>query len=170
MTKKLSDDDKALFRRMMKGVTPLGAPPAPNTTTPTTQERHSPHQPRYLRIRSEFTGEQSIEFAQPGLQQRLLKRFSQGKLGIDAKLDLHNLVTEEAIEALDDFILEGSQNHWRCVLIIHGKGYSGKTGSARLKNLVYDYAVDHKKVLALHSAIGKHGGTGASYLLLKQTK
>ncbi len=170
MTKKLSDHDKALFERAMKkkGIIPKGEEKPQRKRDPVIEGKVTPSPPRYLNVRSEFAGNDCMAFAQAGLQQRLLKQFRLGKLLIDNSLDLHNLTSDEAIEALDQFVDEAHRNHWRCVLIIHGKGYSSKNNTATLKNLTYDYAKEHERILALHSAIQSHGGTGASYLLLKK--
>lgn len=91
------------------------------------------------------------------------RRFVRGQVPIEARCDLHgyNRVDAQAMlhDYLDDCVAEGDS----CVLLIHGKGEV-------LKDMVSEELQYHPMVLAYASAIPKHGGTGAIYIMLKKAK
>ena len=100
------------------------------------------------------------------LQQQHITR---GLLNIHGKIDLHGLERFEAQDRLDRFLKHALEHHKRIVLVIHGKG--GKHGEQPiLKQHLFQWLRLQPKVLALHSAHPKHGGTGALYVLLKKTR
>jgi DNA-nicking Smr family endonuclease len=101
----------------------------------------------------------------PPQQQKLIK----GLITPHAKIDLHGLERFEAQERLERFINHAYQNQNRYLLVIHGKG--GKHGETPiLKQHLYHYLRLHPKILTLHSAHPKHGGSGALYVVLKKQK
>src|SRR5690625_5916207 len=57
----------------------------------------------------------------------------------------------------------------RCALITHGKGV-GRAQPALLKSCVAHWLPQFQEVLAFHSAQTAHGGTGATYLLLRKSE
>jgi len=57
---------------------------------------------------------------------------------------------------------------YRCLLITHGKGAQSNP-PARIKSYVNHWLQQVENVIAFHSAIPKHGGTGSVYVLLKKT-
>ena len=82
---------------------------------------------------------------------------------------MHGLTTEAARDALYKFIKTQTENHKRCLLIIHGKG--GHEGAPPVvKNLVNRWLPQFDTVLAFHSAQPKDGGHGAVYVLLKRNR
>lgn len=166
------DANKRLFREAMTGVKPLKSSNKVSTrhkskATPLKMPVSPKDDPILLEIKSNLESHEIINFSRPGLQHKLLRRFRQGKLPLDAEIDLHNLTLIEAHDALDNFIRDAQHQHWRCLLVIHGKGYHSSQGFATLKNYVYEYAKEHGNILAIHSAVPRDGGTGACYLLLK---
>lgn len=103
-----------------------------------------------------------------GVQERVFQRLKAGQLEIRRKLDLHGMTVREAGLAVFELI-EGTRTERQCcLLIIHGRGTPGSK-PPRLKSGVYAWLKEHPRVVALHSAARRHGGTGATYALLKRS-
>lgn len=109
-----------------------------------------------------------LNFSRSGVQQSTLKKLRQGKLPIDSELDLHGMTVERARSSLIHFLDECRQFGYRCVSIVHGKGYSSPDNRPVIKPLLNSWLRDAGEVLAFHSALPKHGGSGAVYVLLKR--
>ncbi|MGH1439600.1 MAG: DNA endonuclease SmrA [Cellvibrionaceae bacterium] len=110
-----------------------------------------------------------LEFRRPGVQHGVYKQLRMGRYSIDARLDLHRMVIEQARMAVYQFIRDCIQNDIRCALITHGKG-EGRKKPAVLKSHLAHWLPQISEVLAFHSAQPQHGGTGAAYLLLKKSE
>lgn len=108
---------------------------------------------------------QKINYASSGIQPRLLKKLRTGKFTIENRLDLHGLNTEQARARISHFIQHCQLANNKCVLVIHGKGSSNK--APVLKSMVNHWLQQIPEVLAFCSALNKHGGNGAIYVLLK---
>lgn len=102
-----------------------------------------------------------MSFARNGLQPRQFKKLQRGGFLIEAQLDLHGQKTDQARQALIAFLHHATQNDFRCVRIIHGKG------RGILKNHVNAWLQQIPEVLAFCSARPNDGDTGAVYVLLK---
>lgn len=106
-----------------------------------------------------------------GIDRNTAERFRKGNYTIDATLDLHGLSREQAHMALSGFIRAYYSQGARCLLVITGKGYRDGTGV--LKELLPHWLDEpglRPYVLALDTASGKHGGSGAYYILLKRRR
>lgn len=115
-------------------------------------------------------GQDEIQFHQTGIQPRLIKKLRLGKVRISKSLDLHGLNVDQAGEALNQFIKQSSSDEKQCVLVIHGKGTQSIDGRAILKNMVAGWLQSDTRVLAYSSAQPRHGGNGATYVLLKKKR
>jgi|GEM_PF-590146 len=110
--------------------------------------------------------ESLLHYHQPGVSRLQVHALKTGKLSYQAKLDLHGLKPDAAKERLNQFLTQQIQLQHCWVLIIHGKG--GRFGEAPvLKNLINRWLPQIPRVLGFHSAQPKHGGAGATYVLLK---
>ena len=177
------DDDNALFRRMMHGVTPLRkahpkavstlpkkSPPAlkkqrcvnPNLSPPLMAALSNPLD---LLIHAETV----LCFGQGQLPSKRFREFKQGAIVYEARLDLHGQYVDAARDALWAFITQHHHQGTRCVLIIHGKGGHNFEPSA-LKSHVNHWLKQIPGVVAFHSARNRDGGTGAVYVLLKKER
>lgn len=107
-------------------------------------------------------------FYRSGLQRTTLKKLRRGQIRIEAELDLHGYTVAEARIELTEFIHFAMANGLRCVRIIHGKGKGAYTRQPVLKQKVDLWLRQRDEVLAFCSAIGRDGGTGAIYLLLRR--
>ncbi len=173
---KKSDIDKALFKEAMKDVTPLKHTKISPSKPLTMSIKRRPQSPRQdndiiLFPFSDYEtlppvkSNELIEFFRTGLQHKVLRKIRAGQYNIEARLDLHGMLVEEAREALGRFIIQCRREGIRNVLIIHGKGRAHH--DPILKNKLNHWLRQTNDVLAFCSTRSNHGGTGALYVLLK---
>ncbi|MEW7998091.1 MAG: Smr/MutS family protein [Candidatus Thiodiazotropha endolucinida] len=115
------------------------------------------------------TGE-VLDFARPGVQQRVMHNLRRGYLEIGAELDLHGLTVRYARDDLNRFLKTCQDRDIRCVRIIHGKGYRSEGKQPILKQKLNLWLRQRDDVLAFTSATRKDGGTGAAYVLLRNPR
>lgn len=176
----LSDDEKQTFQNAMRGVKKLDK----NATHQPSRKLKKPdHQARqrasefkqsshYAHIddiptQQRVSGDEALEYQRSNLPRNAWQPMKRGTLEIEARLDLHQLRSDEALQELDHFIHHCQQRGLRYALVIHGKGFGSHDNTPVLKNLVYRHCRSHPQVLACLSARPKHGGTGALYVLIK---
>ena len=111
--------------------------------------------------------EDTLSFTHSGIQTNVLKKLRRGHFGIDAEIDLHGLTAQEAKHQLLNFLHNCVQDGYRCVHIIHGKGYRSQDNYPILKNNLNIWLRQHKDVQAFCSASAKDGGAGAVIVLLQ---
>lgn len=101
---------------------------------------------------------------------RTERKIKKGDVEIDGKLDLHGMTQKDAHSALINFIEKKSRTGARRLLIVTGKGRAGE--SVLRKNLPRwcEAAPISKLILTLRPAAIKHGGDGAFYVMLRQSK
>lgn len=112
--------------------------------------------------------EEYLEYRGPGIQHRTFSKLRNGKIHIEAELDLHGYTLAMAETTLADFLEQCQQQQIRCVRVIHGKGWSSKDNKPVLKSKLNHWLRQNQCVLAFCSATIEDGGTGAVYLLLKK--
>ena len=98
------------------------------------------------------------------------RRLHRGYFSIQAHIDLHGLGVNDAHQVFDRFLNKSIMAGKRAVLIIHGRGLSSPYEPV-LKAKVYRWLTTapwHKWVIAFTSARLCDGGTGATYVLLRQ--
>jgi DNA-nicking Smr family endonuclease len=171
--KKLSQEEIDLFHHAVKHVRPLQHDKVLLRTQRPKRKKPSPTPPEkqdsfiYLSehdSNANLTADATVLYARPSINPKQIRKLKQGKLPLAAKLDLHNCTTEIAQQRLIDFLQQSIIRQRRCVLIIHGKGHQDKP---ILKNKLNNWLRQMDMVLAFCTAIPKHGGTGAMYVLLK---
>jgi DNA-nicking Smr family endonuclease len=174
----LSDEEKALFQKMMSDVTPLSIKPK-NTQKPIkppikinkkhdlpikTQKQYYLSNYYFETVKSETV----LSYCRTGIPKKRLTEIKNANSRYEAKLDLHGFNPDDAADMLTQFIDKQFSLNKRIILIIHGKG--GRKGEDPiLKNLVNHWLPQLAKVLIFHSAKPKDGGTGAVYVLLKRS-
>lgn len=110
-----------------------------------------------------------LDFKRPGVQNGVYRKLRLGKYQVDARLDLHRLNVEQARRSVYQFVADCMEQDIRCALVTHGKGV-GRAQPALLKSCVAHWLPQFEDVLAFHSAQAAHGGTGATYLLLRKSE
>ena len=106
---------------------------------------------------------------EPQLNKRDYERLRKGQIEIEARIDLHGMRQEQAMIALEQFILNAALQKMRCVLVITGKG-SISSPSILRQNLPEWLQRESLRpyVLKWTQAHAKDGGSGAFYVYLKR--
>lgn len=89
------------------------------------------------------------------------------------ELSLHGLTRDQAYKTLEAFIDASYAMQRRMVLVITGKGIKSKPADVKLRDELPSWLNrDHikNKIIRFTSAIQKHGGAGAFYILLKRAR
>ena len=110
--------------------------------------------------------DEHLSFRRPGIGTDVTRKLRQGHWSIQRELDLHGLRTEEAREALGQFIREARKHGIRCVRVVHGKGLGSPGKTPVLKSRVHSWLVQKNEVLAFVQAKPADGGAGALVVLL----
>jgi DNA-nicking Smr family endonuclease len=110
--------------------------------------------------------ETALEFARPGIQQKVMKRLKQGQQPWQAAVDLHGCTLDQAREAVEQLVAQARADGLHVIKIVHGKGAT--SGHPLLKSCVNSWLRQLSGVLAFASALPRDGGTGAVYVLLKR--
>jgi DNA-nicking Smr family endonuclease len=107
------------------------------------------------------------------LDSHVFQKLKNGRLSCEAHIDLHGLTAEQAGFALIDFIRDQYLKGSRCVLVVHGRGMNSPAGRSVLKHEVQRWLTRdplRRVVLAFVTAMPRHGGAGAIYVLLRKYK
>lgn len=170
--------DKDLFLKAAGKVQPLAAP----AKAPLKTEKPKPVPVQRQRdeqavldeaISDEFDvstlldADEHMSFRRPGIGPDVTRKLRRGDWSIQRQLDLHGLRTEEAREALAQFIREAHKHGIRCVRVVHGKGLGSPGKTPVLKSRVHSWLVQKKEVLAFVQARPAEGGAGALVVLLQ---
>jgi DNA-nicking Smr family endonuclease len=110
-----------------------------------------------------------LSYRKDGVQHGVFRKLRLGLYQAEARLDLHRKTVEEARKDVWEFIRDCMRYELRTVIILHGKGDRNKDQTAVIKSYVDHWLRDLPEVLAFHSALTRHGGTGAVYVLLKKS-
>ena len=167
-----------LFRNSVGDVQPLKA--APRVPLPTPRPLPIAHQRMaddeavlQESLSDEFSIETLLEtddtlsYARSGVGPDVLRKLRGGAWVTQDQLDLHGLRTDQAREALGQFIRNSVKRGMRCVRIIHGKGLGSLNKKPVLKNKVRNWLVQKEEVIAFCQARAADGGSGALMVLLR---
>jgi DNA-nicking Smr family endonuclease len=111
--------------------------------------------------------DEELSFVRGGIGPDVLRKLRGGGWVTQDQLDLHGLRTDQAREALGQFIRQSTKRGMRCVRIIHGKGLGSLGKKPVLKSKVRNWLVQKDEVLAFCQARAADGGSGALMVLLK---
>ncbi len=177
----MSIDDYALFQKEMQDVTPIRSTTKANiqkrqTSTPGQLIRRAAAQedladPNFLSLDNpkKVNPHDLLVWKKAGIQEGVFKKLRLGKYEIDARLDLHMKSAREARQDIFQFINDCQKMELRTVLIVHGKGDNSRS-PVKLKSYILTWLPQFESVLALHSAQREHGGSGATYVLLRKSE
>jgi DNA-nicking Smr family endonuclease len=191
----LAPDDRILWEKVARTVTPLGPPrglmtaleavdfeklleapslgaPKPQPPQPGATGRNPLDQGSAHAFTSAPAIEPKSKTAKPPetIDDPIQRRIAKGKLAIEARIDLHGMTQDEAHGLLMSFIARAAQRHLRTVLVITGKGRSSKSEGV-LKRAVPLWLA--QPGFAIHvsgyaDAAQGHGGGGAIYIRLRK--
>ncbi len=167
-----------LFRNSVGDVQPLKA--APRVPLPTPRPLPIAHQRMaddeaalQESLSDEFSidtlldVDETLSFARSGIGPDVMRKLRGGGWVTQDQLDLHGLRTDQAREALGQFIRNSVKRGFRCVRIIHGKGLGSMNKKPVLKSKVRNWLVQKDEVIAFVQARAADGGSGALMVLLK---
>ena len=169
--------ERQLFSRSVGAITPLRSPnlatmaPAPTLPLPV-QHWLDEEQVLQESISDDFDvstlldTDDQLSFRRPGIGVEVTQRLRAGHWSIQRQLDLHGLRTDEAREALGQFIRYAHKSGLRCVRVVHGKGLGSPGRTPVLKGRVQRWLVQKREVLAFVQARPADGGAGALVVLL----
>lgn len=185
----MSDDSKSLFLEAMQDVTPLKDKALQPQHDQQKNSQASQDVIRKLRKKQRLAEQQyktenilnrdkfkhchkvtsfdSLLYNQKGVRLQELSRIKKGDFNVEAVLDLHGLIADEAEQEIIDFISHCYARNQRFIRIIHGKGYNSNEQHPILKNIVNQILREIKEVIAFSSAQEKDGGVGAVNILLR---
>lgn len=180
------DQEEQRFLAAMHGVAPLDGKarlvPAEPSATPQKPEA-ADSDAEVLRELNRLVGgevEFSLEFTDEymhgkvkGLDPMVFQKLKNGRFSFEAHVDLHGMNADQAGAALTDFIRDEYLKGARCVLVVHGRGMNSPAGLSVLKHEVQRLLTREplsRVVLAFVTALPRHGGAGAIYVLLRKYK
>lgn len=180
-----SENTSSLFQQAMQGVTPIK-----NDRVDLSRSRKKPDINLAVKRQAAVTqidvmtnslgvsdyfvqnlgAEDELLFADPSLPKRRVQELQKGLIAWQEGLDLHGLVLEEAKQELVKFIRQSQQAGHSCVLVVHGKAAQKKDSTPSIKAHTAEWLKQLPQVLAFASALPRHGGRGAAYVLLRKIK
>lgn len=182
---KIEMDEEQLFNEAMSGVIPISIEKGEKIATPGKIKRpaHSladddkeviTHLQNLVAgsIDMDFTfSDEYMEGSISGVNRSIMKKLKKGKLPIQAHIDLHGLIKNDAEAVVRRFLINSHQRGLRCVLIVHGRGLNSPDSIPVLKERLpvwLNRGPARKIVMAFSSAQPYDGGTGAIYVLLRK--
>jgi len=107
-----------------------------------------------------------MSFRRPGIGTDVTRKLRKGEWSIQGQIDLHGLRSDEARNAVGQFIRDAKRMGWRCVRVVHGKGLGSPGKEPVLKSKVQRWLVQKSEVIAFVQAKPSDGGAGALVVLL----
>ena len=160
-----SSDDRSAFKKAMRDVKPLVREQRVAAGRPR-KRAHARPRPVAAEPAKIVTDGERITFRRAAVPQETLRLLARGRVRVEDEADLHGLTADEAQVALARFIAESLAHGKSSVRIVHGKGRRSGPGGPVLKGLVHRWLAEHEQVLAFATAAPRHGGTGATCVLL----
>lgn len=112
------------------------------------------------------TGEELL-YLRDGHSPDILSKLRRGHWVIQAVIDLHGLVSDEARLYVATFLNDCKRRGLRCVRIIHGKGLGSHNREPVLKHKLRGWLMQRDEVIAYAQARKNDGGSGAVIVLIK---
>jgi DNA-nicking Smr family endonuclease len=174
-SRKLKEEERALWDEITQSVRPLRAPTAPARASATEVARlpaSPPRRPAQVRQRGEEKPAPQAE----RIERRQRQRLGRGIDPIDARIDLHGKHQSEAYAALLSFLRRARNEGSRFVLVITGKGAGAREpweerGVLRRQVPLWLKLPDFRACVgAFETAHAVHGGEGAFYVRLRRRR
>lgn len=170
-------DDFTLFKEAVKDARPLTAPPIYQY-----QKKPKPIPIQFIQDEQQAlrdslsddylpayeleTGEELL-YLRDGHSPDILSKLRRGHWVIQAAIDLHGLISDEARVYVASFISDCKKRGIRCVRIVHGKGLGSRNREPVLKHKLRHWLMQKDEVIAYAEARKQDGGSGAVIVLLK---
>ena len=174
---KRTEAERNLFTRAVGKVAPIAnqervwSPPQRPSTRPLQQDLDNEavmHESMSddFDISTLLDADDQLSFRRPGISTDVTRKLRKGEWSIQGQIDLHGLRSDEARNAMGQFIRDAKRMGWRCVRVVHGKGLGSPGKEPVLKSKVQRWLVQKNEVLAFVQAKPSDGGGGALLVLL----
>ena len=171
-----AEQDKHLFLDAVKNARPL------NIDVPFTEKSHpKPIAKQFLRDEKqalrdslsddyypahELESGEELLYLRTGQSPSILSKLRRGFWVVQAQIDLHGLISDEAREYVAEFLGSCKKRNIRCVRIVHGKGLGSRNREPVLKHKLRNWLIQKDEVIAYAQAKPEDGGSGAVIVLL----
>lgn len=173
-TEQTASTDADLFRQALDGVTPI----SPTNRISSLRPIHTIYSIKSIAYNispaDNWSDHSTTEvaptsFLRNGINNMTLRKLRRGQWPIQDSIDLHGLTSDQARGLLANFMTQALNSNYRCINVIHGKGWRAEGGEGILKLRVRHWLTQHPQVLAFCEAPAHAGGGGAVWVLLKST-
>jgi DNA-nicking Smr family endonuclease len=170
-------DDARAFEEAMRGARALpagprrlvGAPaaPRPRQAPPPGPSRPREPPPRPVQLAGDGASGRAVD-----VSARELRRLRSGQRRPEARLDLHGMARDQALDAVERFLRQCRGGGFRAVIVIHGRGLNSEAGAPVLRPALHAWlggaAGTRAGVMAFAPAPARWGGAGATLVLLRR--
>ncbi|MGV3583343.1 MAG: Smr/MutS family protein [Methylophilus sp.] len=170
-------DDTQLFQEAVKGARPIKVDRA---LAPVKKPKPIPKQlirderqalvdslsDHYIPAHELESGEELL-YLREGQSPVILSKLRRGHWVVQAHIDLHGMISDEARAYVSEFITDCKKRGIRCVRIVHGKGLGSRNREPILKHKLRGWLMQKDEVIAYAQAKANDGGSGAVLVLLK---
>ena len=115
----------------------------------------------------ELESGEELLYLREGQSPMVLSKLRKGHWVVQAHIDLHGMIADEARAYVSEFISECKKRGIRCVRIVHGKGLGSKNREPVLRQKLRGWLMQKDEVIAYAQARATDGGSGAVLVLLK---
>jgi DNA-nicking Smr family endonuclease len=115
----------------------------------------------------ELESGEELLYLREGQTPNILSKLRRGFWVVQAQIDLHGLISDEAREYVAEFLSSCKKRNIRCVRIVHGKGLGSRNREPILKHKLRNWLMQKDEVIAYAQAKPEDGGSGAVIVLLK---
>ncbi len=115
----------------------------------------------------ELESGEELLYLRTGQSPDVLSKLRRGFWVVQAQIDLHGLISDEAREYVAEFLNSCKKRNIRCVRIVHGKGLGSRNREPVLKHKLRNWLMQKDEVIAYAQAKPEDGGSGAVIVLLK---
>ena len=115
----------------------------------------------------ELESGEELLYLRTGQSPSILSKLRRGFWVVQAQIDLHGLISDEAREYVAEFLSSCKKKNIRCVRIVHGKGLGSRNREPVLKHKLRNWLIQKDEVIAYAQAKPEDGGSGAVIVLLK---
>ena len=115
----------------------------------------------------ELESGEELLYLRTGQSPDVLSKLRRGFWVVQAQIDLHGLISDEARAYVAEFLSDCKKRNIRCVRIVHGKGLGSRNREPVLKHKLRNWLMQKDEVIAYAQAKPEDGGSGAVIVLLK---
>lgn len=115
----------------------------------------------------ELESGEELLYLRQGQSPLVMSKLRRGHWVIQASIDLHGMISDEARAYVAEFLNQCKKRGIRCVRIVHGKGLGSRNREPVLKHKLRHWLMQRDEVLAYAQARPHDGGSGAVIVLIR---